>query len=139
MTQLDRELIHRKVKFIQKDLDKLEKFRRITLAEFEENYENQLIVERLLEKIIGRLIDCNYHILKTNFNNIPQDYFDSFICMGRHKVIETNLANTVAQSAGLRNILAHEYDAIDPAKVHDSISLALNQIPEYLHQLLGQL
>lgn len=136
MSPLDEQLIARKVKLIEEDLDKLKPFLDIAQDEYLQNYEKQLVVERLLEKIIGRMIDINYHLLKEKFNFMPEGYFQSFIKMGQKGQIEHNLAENIAASAGLRNILAHQYDSIDPKKVFAAIKKVFKYVPEYLSQVL---
>lgn len=138
MTKLDKQLINRKIKLILEDLERLREFQDISLTKYQESYPTQLMVERLLEKLIGRLIDCNFHILKTKHTNLPNDYFQSFIFMGQHKEVSTQLAQELAKSAGLRNILAHEYDEIDPDKIHAAIPLVLELVPKYLKQISNQ-
>lgn len=104
------------------------------------NEEAQLIVERLLERITGRLIDdINYHFLKEEYEIIPVDYYNSFIEMGKNKVIPEDFAKEMTKAAGLRNALAHEYEKIDQTRVYESIGLALNQIPRYLQKIISLL
>jgi len=57
MPKVDIQLIRRKVKLLEADLAALRKYRNVSLEEYLKNQETQLIVERLLEKITGRLID----------------------------------------------------------------------------------
>ena len=86
---------------------------------------------RLLEKIIGRMIDINYHILKHEHEIIPVDYKASFIKM-RMEYKNKDIFEKIANSASLRNVLIHEYEEIDNRKVYNSINLALTQVPRYL-------
>lgn len=139
MSPLDAQLIHRKAKLIEEDLQKLIPYQKTGEETYLKNEAAQLAVERLMERIIGRLIDINYHVLKEKFSTLPIDYFDSFLALSKKGVVSYDLARTVAKSVGLRNILAHEYDIIDPAKVYDAIGDALTQIPQYLQTLLKTL
>lgn len=136
MSPLDQQLIIRKAKLIGEDLDKLKGFEGTTFDEYMKSFEVRLQVERLLERIVGRVIDINYHILKEEFNIIPSDYFKSFIQLGEKGVIDRKFAEEIAQSVGLRNALAHEYDAIDDAQVYRSIKKCLTQVPVYLNKVL---
>ena len=139
MTKTDIQIITRKAKFIQEDLNRLSQYSHISLAAYLKDYDTQLKVERLLEKIVGRVIDINYHLLKTKHQFIPIDYFDSFLDLANYQEIPRDLANQLAPAAGLRNALAHEYDYLDPQKVHAAISLALTQIPQYLFLIFKNL
>lgn len=138
MSPLDKQLITRKASLIQEDLDKLEEFADVELAEYEDSLEIRLQVERLLERIVGRVIDINYHILKEKFKVIPRDYHKSFLMLAEKEVIDQDFAQKLAESVGLRNALAHEYDAINNVQVHASIKTCLNQVPTYLDQILNK-
>ena len=139
MPRIDVALVKRKMKFLEEDLAKLKDYREISLADYLKNQETQLVVERLLEKITGRLIDINYHILKEEYETMPEDYYNSFIQMGKNKVITEEFSKEMAKAAGLRNALAHEYEEIDQNEVYLSINKALTQIPEYLQKILALL
>lgn len=137
MPKIDVDIIKRKIKLIEADLLKLRNYKDLTLNEYLGDEIKQLVAERLLEKITGRIIDLNYHILKEEYEIMPQDYYNSFIEVGRNKVITEELANKMAGMAGLRNALAHEYDKIDQNMVFDSLKLTLVQIPNYLKKVLN--
>ncbi|PIP57633.1 hypothetical protein COX03_02015 [Candidatus Woesebacteria bacterium CG22_combo_CG10-13_8_21_14_all_39_10] len=135
MPKVDIQLIRRKVKLLEADLAALRKYRNVSLEEYLKNQETQLIVERLLEKITGRLIDINYHILKEEYGIMPEDYYNSFIEMGKNRIVTPEFAEEIAKSAGLRNALAHEYEKIDQTLVHKAINMALTQIPQYIQKV----
>lgn len=85
---------------------------------------------------MGRTIDINYHILKEEFDTVPTDYFNSFTTLSDKGVIDKEFATELARSVGLRNALAHEYDAIDDAQVYGAIKMCLIQVPKYLDIIL---
>jgi len=136
MPKLDTQLINRKVKLVDENLALLKKYGDLTLDEYLNNAEIKLIVERLLEKITGQIIDINYHILKEEYETTPNDYYNSFIDIGKNKIITEDFAEKMAKSTGLRNALAHNYEKIDDKLVFNSIKMALTQIPSYLSSIL---
>lgn len=136
MPRIDKELILRKIKLIEEDLNKLKSYKNISLKEYLRSFETQLVVERLLERITGRLIDINYHILREEYEIMPQDYYNSFIEIGKNRVITGDFAESMAKSAGLRNALAHEYENINQGLVYKAIGTALVQVPEYIEKIL---
>ena len=124
MTQLDREAILQKLSRLVDRLDRLKRLENITLATYLEEEDYQDIIERRLELIIQSALDINKTLLKRvagirppevaeNFSN-----FDSFMLMAEHKFLPPQLANQLAPSGSFRNILAHEYDNIDPNQVY---------------------
>ena len=123
-------MITRKIKFIAKDLQELKKISSKPLNKYLDDYSLQASSERYLERIIGRMIDINYHILTEEKGEAPIDFFNSFIDMGKNKYIPIKLSQSLANAAGLRNRLAHEYDEIDEkwvAKNKQSITYHLKK------------
>lgn len=136
MPTIDVQLINRKIKLIDEDLRLLKKYKSLTLDEYLNNSESKLIIERLLEKITGQVIDINYHILKEEYETTPTDYYSSFIDIGKNKIITEKFAIEMAKSTGLRNALAHNYEKINDELVFNSIKTALTQVPSYLSKIL---
>jgi uncharacterized protein YutE (UPF0331/DUF86 family) len=131
----DKKLIIRKINFINNDLQRLDKLSLLSMEKFLANYEFEALAERYLERIIGRMIDINYHILSAEENTTPVDYHNSFIGLGG-KYIPRELADSLADSAGLRNRLAHEYDAIDEKKVYKAMKKCMKDVPLYLEGII---
>jgi len=124
------------MKLVEEDLVKLREFEDATLETYTNSLEIRLQVERLLERIVGRVIDINYHILKEKYDYIPTDYYNSFTALGEKGHVNAQFAKEVALSSGLRNALAHEYDDVDDELVFNSIKTCLTQIPHYLKDIL---
>lgn len=134
----DPELIARKASLIEKDLltlkGVLEKLGDKAVLDVGE----QAQVERLLERMIGRMIDTNFHLITEKGRPAPKDYHESFMELGRMKILDGEFSKKISYAAGLRNRIAHEYDEIDAEKLLDGARSALKDIPEYLKQILKQ-
>ena len=135
MSPLSSQTITRKIMLIEQELDRLQKFANMPEAEYLDSYEHQYLSERMLEKIISRMIDINFHILKQNNNILPSDYYESFIQMARNGHIPADLADQLKHAAGLRNALAHEYNGIDSQLIYQGIHQILTHVPTYLHHI----
>lgn len=133
----DEELIKRKIKLIERDLKKIKKISLIPYSDYAKNSDLHDLAERNLERAIGRLIDINYHILTQEKEVMPKDYYNSFLLMGEHGFLPLELAQSMANSAGLRNRLAHEYDEIEPKKIYQALQRSINEIPQYLKEILN--
>ncbi len=120
-------------------MSQLRQYAKLSEEQYLSDKTAQLAVERLLERIVGRLLDINYHLLKEQTASLPQDYFDSFLALSKEGIVSEELSRRVAKSAGLRNVLAHEYDAIDERQVYAAIKFALTDVPEYLRAILAWL
>ena len=133
---IDHELVLRKLLLVQQDLDALAPYARKPLAEYLASATDELVVERLLERCIGRLIDVNFHLLTESGRPPPADYYASFIELGTLAAFDAELTRRVAACTGLRNRIAHEYDAVDPARVHAALGPALGELPEWMRLVL---
>lgn len=85
--------------------------------------------------MIDRMIDINYHLLTESGEPPPRDYYDSFTELGRIGLLPAEFAKRIAGCAGLRNRIAHDYEEIDPAKVHEALQTAVVDIPDYLRHV----
>jgi len=133
---IDKELIIRKITMINADLKGLKSLSKLSLKTYLSRIDYELMAERYLERIIGRMVDINYHILSEAENEIPVDFYTSFIKMGEKKYLPGKLSKKMADSAGLRNRLSHEYDEIIPKKVFESIQSCMEDVPKYLKSII---
>ena len=132
---IDPVLVTRKISLIAKDLTALGPYSEMTLEDYLADPVHEVVVERYLERTIGRMIDINYHLITALGEPPPRDYFESFTALGRLHVLPADLSRSIAQAAGLRNRIVHEYDEIDEVKVHDALPAALAEIPRYLEHV----
>ncbi|MEK7540930.1 MAG: DUF86 domain-containing protein [Patescibacteria group bacterium] len=136
---IDKKLVSRKITLINNDLKSLKALSKLSLKTYLSKTEYEALAERYLERIIGRMIDINYHILSEKENEIPTNFYNSFIELGKKKYLPFKLAEVMANSAGLRNRLAHEYDEIDAKKVFEAMESCLKDVPKYLKNIVKSL
>jgi uncharacterized protein YutE (UPF0331/DUF86 family) len=133
---IDKKLINRKILLINRDLKELRKLSHLPLEEYLSKLEYEAVAERYLERIIGRMIDINYHLLTEGANITPLDYYGSFADLGKYGYLPQKFSRDLANAAGLRNRLAHEYDEIDEKKVYQAVKKSLKDVPKYLKSIL---
>jgi uncharacterized protein YutE (UPF0331/DUF86 family) len=129
---IDRELVTRKMVLIAEDLRRLEGLAQKSREEYLASEIDETLAERYLERMIGRMIDVNYHLLTESGEAPPPDYYESFVGLHRLGVLESDFARRLAPCAGLRNRIVHVYDDLDPGRVYDSLRSALADVPAYL-------
>lgn len=110
---IDQKLIYRKINLIGKDLQALKPISRLSEKEYFKKKEYEILTERYLERIITRVIDINYHLIVETGNPPPKDYFNSFIELGKMRILPYDFSQKMARYAGLRNRLVHEYNSLD--------------------------
>jgi len=129
---IDRELVIRKLALIMGDLAELRAVAQRPREEYLASVRDELVAERLLERMIGRMIDINYHLIVETGHPPPTDYYESFVRLGTLQVLPPDFARRLAPCAGLRNRIVHEYEDIDAARVYEALQAAVNDIPEYI-------
>jgi uncharacterized protein YutE (UPF0331/DUF86 family) len=128
---IDPDLVFRKMNLIGPDLEKIIALAAKDLEGYLADSTLEDLAERYLERVIGRMIDINFHLITESGLPPPRDYYDSFLKLGEMHVLPSDLAKRVAACAGLRNRIAHEYDVIDPIQVYGGLKAAATDIPEY--------
>jgi uncharacterized protein YutE (UPF0331/DUF86 family) len=81
------------------------------------------------------MIDINYHLITEGGHAPPSDCYASFTQLAKLGILPVAFATQVAACAGLRNRIVHEYDEIDPTRVHEGLQAAVRDIPEYLRRI----
>jgi len=136
---IDAALVIRKMNLIGPDLEKIIALGASDLERYLTDPTLEVLAERYLERVIGRMIDINFHLITESGLPPPRDYYDSFLKLGEMRILPADLAKRVASCAGLRNRIAHEYDEIDPVLVHAGLRAAAADIPEYLRHIESHL
>lgn len=134
---IDRDLVYRKITLITPDLNALEKLASRAKKDFLSDDVATAVAERYLERVIGRMIDINYHLITSAGEPPPKDYYLSFIQLSkRPNVLEEDFAVRIAHAAGLRNRIAHEYDDMDSGLLFEGMCAAVEDIPLYIKAVL---
>lgn len=141
-----REFVVRKLQLIADDLERLVQFKDETLASLTGDFVKLAAVERLIERTVMRAIDVNEHLISelgTGAGRATRlTYRDTFLLLADLDVYSKDFAERIARSAGLRNILVHDYNDADRKIVHGSIKSCLqdyHQYVEYVRSFLDRL
>lgn len=136
---VNRDLVKEKISLIQTELARLENFKQLSFQEIISDFSRQAIVERLLERIIGRGVDINQHLiseLATKDTSAPKDYRETFLKLPEFGIYPVEFAEQISKIVGTRNILVHEYDEINYSKIYSSISDCLKDYLAYCDYIL---
>ena len=115
-------------------LGRLEPLREKPLDEFLQDAYLRDIVERNLEIAIQCCIDIANRLISLEQAPKPRDSYESILRLGELGVLPVAFARKLAPMAGFRNILAHEYLAIDWDLVYEHLQRLgdLYQFADYL-------
>jgi len=136
---LNKELIRNKIEYIHKDLVILTELSQYSFEELMKDSLNYSACERILEQIVGRAIDINQHIIINMAKletSAPLEYRETFLKLIDLQVYPKDFGERIAKSAGLRNMLVHEYDKIEPQIVYSSVSDTLSEYIKYCEYIL---
>ncbi len=89
--------------------------------------------------IVECACDINNHILVETQEKPPKDYYSSFTDFSKFRVIPQNFASTLAETAGLRNRLVHEYEEIKDNIVYENIENVLRHYKKYIDYIIKYL
>lgn len=137
MSPLDADIIRRKLAVIIENLRALTPMIAMPPRQYSEDIYKRKATERLLQELIEAAIDINTHIIVQSGNQAPDDYHQTFIRMGELGFLRMELALKLAPSAGLRNRLVHEYDAVDNSLVLESVKMADELYQGYVKEVEG--
>jgi uncharacterized protein YutE (UPF0331/DUF86 family) len=132
---LSPEVVKKKLSAIASYLEDLRRHEGITFDRFmERHYE----IERILELLIMNASDVVLHLISTRGEPAPASYRTAFLRAGELGIISKELSKKLSLSAGLRNILVHEYEEIDYRILHESIPAALRDLSAFVEELSRQ-
>ena len=131
---LDKEFIIRKIDMITEDLEHLRELQGFTINEIALDFLKYSALKNILMEIIGRAIDINSHIiaeLAPAGIQTPRGYKDTFLLLGRLEILPDGFAREIAQSAGFRNAIVHDYNDIDKHLVYKKVDDIISQYAAY--------
>jgi uncharacterized protein YutE (UPF0331/DUF86 family) len=137
MSPIDAEIVKRKLSLIVRNLEALKSIAAITEEEYGKDIYRRKATERLLQELIEAAIDINTHIIVELGGMVPDSYYESFPELAALEVLPADFAKDLAPSAGLRNRLVHEYDAIDDSIVHRAARRAISLYTRYVETILN--
>ena len=131
------EFVRRKLELIAEELARLVEFKDASFEEIAGDFVKLAAVERMLERIVNRAVDVNEHLIGAAATGHERKatrltYRDTFLMLADVGVYPRDFAESIAGTAGLRNVLVHEYSDVDRRVVYGSIRTCITLYREYL-------
>lgn len=135
---VNKKFVEQKIMLIEREFDDLEKLSKFSFQEIVSDFLKLNSLERILEKIINRAIDINQHLIAelSKEELPPQSYKETFLKLAELGVYPKEFAESIAKSAGTRNVLVHDYNNVDYSKIYSSISDCLKDYHQYCDYIL---
>lgn len=134
---IDAPFIQRKLELIAEELGRLVAFKSWSYEEIADDFIKLAALERILERIVNRAVDVNQHIISRSSTGNDKKitrltYRETFLKLADLDVYPAEFAERIARSAGLRNVLVHEYNDVDRRIVYGSIRTCIEEYRAYI-------
>ena len=110
---VDKELLSRKLSFLQEYLTELQAADDITWEKYSTETRTRAFVERYLHLTIESIFDIGNNVIAFHNWREPDNYRDIFTILAEHQVIPKKTLETFQTMASFRNMLVHRYEKID--------------------------
>lgn len=120
-----------RLRALERYLSKLEAFGATPLEDFLQNEDLRLAAERCLHLAIECVLDLAHHVIADLGCRSPSSYADAFTVLCEERLISEELCRSLQKSAGMRNVLVHEYLGIDHALVHHALGSPMDDLREF--------
>jgi uncharacterized protein YutE (UPF0331/DUF86 family) len=129
---VDVEVIKQRLNQLSASLNKIERFKEISLEEFLEDDIIQDVVEYNLFIAINMMIDIATHIVVDNNMGSPETLGEAFNILNKEKYLNDEQTKVYRNMVGLRNILSHEYINIDKKIIYSILKNNLIDIKKFV-------
>lgn len=118
---VDRDTVEKRLLKLEQYLRKLKELSKVNLDDYMKNEAIQDRTERNLQLAAQICIDMAGHVIADRGYRAPYSYGDVFAVLQEEGLLPKELADTMRQIAGFRNILVHDYLEINPRIVYESL------------------
>ena len=114
--------IEDKIKEIEKYLEEMYSIVPSNLREYEKDFKTKAACERYVEKLIEAVVDLGFLMIKEKSLEMPENDLQIFERLSENKVISKELAKSLQNAKGMRNVVAHKYGSIDDKIIFNAIT-----------------
>ncbi|MBU5294436.1 DUF86 domain-containing protein [Anaerosalibacter bizertensis] len=129
---VDVEVIKQRLNQLSTSINKIERFKEISLEEFLKDDIIQDVVEYNLLISINMMIDIATHIVVDNNMGSPETLGEAFNILNKEKYLNDEETKVYRNMVGLRNILSHEYINIDKKIIYSILKNNLIDIKKFV-------
>ena len=136
---VDAALVHAKLRAMRELLDDLDAVGPVDAARLTADRMLRHAVERILTQLVELAVGVNGHIAVGRLGRGAGTYRESFALAAGAGALPVGLAQRLAPSAGLGNVLVHEYAQVDLALVARGVELARRDYRTYVREVARSL
>lgn len=128
---VDAALLAAKISMIRDAVARISTVLPVTLNQFESDRTAREVITLNLFVAIQECVALASHLLADAGWGTPKTYGESFPALAEHKVVDVELATRLRAAAGLRNLLAHQYGAIDIRRLYEFADARTSDLTAY--------
>jgi uncharacterized protein YutE (UPF0331/DUF86 family) len=132
---VDKSVLAAKVASVRDAVERIRAVLPETAAAFEADRTAREVVVLNLFVALQDCLVLATHWLADAGSEVPQSYRDLFESLARRSVIPRDLAARLAAASGFRNLIAHQYGAVDPARVYQIARSDLGDLLEFCAEI----
>ena len=125
-------VIENKISAIRKYLNILERYKKYSRQEIEQDVDIRGAVERYLYLATQATIDLAEAVISYRRYRKPTTMTDAFYILNEEGVIPNELTEKMVGMVGFRNVVAHDYDRINYDITYDILQNGLKDIEEFI-------
>ncbi|MFI5394427.1 MAG: DUF86 domain-containing protein [Candidatus Binatia bacterium] len=136
----DREAICRRLHALETYTTEIERLAStVSRDRFTSELSTQWMIEHGLQLAIECVLDIGNHLVAGEQLGTPQSYREIVDLLGQHGILPGDFVTRVRGMPGFRNILVHDYLAVDPTIVWDLLQAGPAQFREFIRHVTAHL
>jgi len=134
---IDPTKIREKLKIIERERSLLEDFRGMSFEEFstDEKIHEYYGALHHLQVALQAVLDVCQHIAAQKLLGPYKENKEVFALLSRKGILSEDVAKTFEAAVGVRNILVHQYEEVDPHKVYEVIQNNLSDFDRFVGEI----
>lgn len=132
---LNPRVIQERLQHLEENIRTLRGLQSRTREELHRDRALQWAVEHGLQTSIETVIDIGTHLIGALGLPAPRDYTSVIDIMGEHGIIPPEFAAQLRSMPGFRNILVHQYLAVDLDRVFEALQKAPGEFAEFIRHI----
>lgn len=125
-------IIENKISIIKKYLNTLERYKKYSQPEIENNPDLIGAVERYLHLVVQATIDLAEAVIAFRNFRKPTSMSENFDILNEEDIVNNKLTEELVKMVGFRNVIVHDYDKVDYDIVFDVLHNKLKDIEKFL-------
>lgn len=126
--RIDPDVVQAKLDLLEQTVATLERLGTPSGSELRDDLVTAAAAERLLSRGVELAVDVASHVVASRTGRAPDTYRAALERAGEIGAVDRELARRLADAAGMRNIIVHDYARVDHDVVADAIPMAIEDL-----------